>query len=143
MEDIYSMSVILRRIFDEKDLALHRHRTRQYRRLGPFPPRSRDGLCFREELQPLFAVEMQVTQEAAPRPRETEHGQGNGNRNVDSNMSHIDFVDELPRVAPVRREYCRSVSIRVGVDEFDGIFEGVHVYDAQNGPEEFFGVADV
>lgn len=100
----------------------HRHSRLSRNTSVSFPPQRRDGLRLGVEVQPLLPVEVQVAQEAGPGSGEAEHGQRNRNRHVDADLAHIDFVDELARVAAVRGEDSRSVAVRVGVDYFDGVF---------------------
>ena len=79
--------------------------------------------------------------EAAPRSGEAEHGKRNGNWDVDANLPHVYFVDELPGMAAVRREDGRPVAIWIGVDDFYGFVQGIGVHDAQNRTEYFLLVA--
>lgn len=86
---------------------------------------------------------MKISKKTGSGPSEAEHGQGYGDWDVDTDLPHVDFVHELPCVIAIGGEYRRAVTVGVGVDELDGVFESVCVYDAQNGTEDFFFIAFV
>lgn len=79
--------------------------------------------------------------EAAPRSGEAEHGKGNGNWDVDTDLPHVYFVNELPGVAAVRCEDGCAVAIRIGVDDFYGFIQSIGIHDAQDWTKYFFLVA--
>lgn len=84
---------------------------------------------------------MLVPPEAPPRAREAEHRQGNGDGDVDSDLPRVDLVDELAGVAAARGEDRRAVAVGVGVDDLDGVLEGVSVHEAEDRAEYFLAVA--
>lgn len=117
------------------------HRYRRFGHSSSLPPQRGDGLSLRIKVQSLFAVEMQIAMETASGSGKTEHGQWNWNWNVNTDLSNIDFVDELPGKWPAGCENGSTVSIRVAIYNLDGIFECIGVHDRKNRPENLFFVA--
>lgn len=87
-------------------------------------PQLRYGLGLQVEVDSLFSIEVRVSEEAAPRSGEREHGQRNGNGNIDSDLSYVDLLHEFPGSRSVSCENAGSVSVGVLVDELDGIVNG-------------------
>jgi hypothetical protein len=74
-----------------------------------------------------------------PTPRE--HGQRHGNRNVNSNLPHVDLPLEFPSGCTGLSEDGGPVTILVLVDDLDSLVEGFGLEDDEHGSEDLFVVA--
>jgi hypothetical protein len=104
-------------------------------------PVSSNSLCLSEELNSLSAIEVEVTTEGSARASEGNHRERNRDRDVDTNLTDIDFMLEFASCSAASSEDGGTVTVRVGVDELDGVFESVDLHDTESGGEDFFLVA--
>lgn len=72
---------------------------------------------------------------------EGEHGKGDGDGNVDSNLAGLDLLLEASRGCAGACEDGGAVAVFVGVDEGDGVVEGGDVEADEDGAEDFLLVA--
>ena len=63
-------------------------------------------------------------------------GDRDGNGHVDADHADVDLAREEPRRVTVTREDRHAVPVGVAVHEGDGVVEGRHARDAENGAED-------
>lgn len=68
------------------------------------------------------------------RPAERRDGDGDGN--VDADLSRLDVVGEVSRRGAGRRVDGSAVSVRVGVDDLDGFVDRFRLNDVESGAKK-------
>lgn len=76
----------------------------------------------------VFAVKMVIAEEGTLVAGEAEHRQGNWNGNVNANLARFDSVYERPGCRAVCCEDRRAITVRVSVDDIDGLLGRVNKY---------------
>ena len=74
-------------------------------------PVGSDGLDLSIELNSLLAIKVQVPTDGGPASSEGEHGQWDGNRYIDANLSDIHFVLELSSGGTRLCEHGTSITV--------------------------------
>jgi len=72
---------------------------------------------------------------------EGEHGKRHGDGDVDADLADVNLVRELPGSSAGVGEEGSAVSVRVLVDEGDGLIKGVNVQANKGGSEDLLSVA--
>ena len=93
------------------------------------------------ELHGALPIEVRGAPHTVLVAREGEHGQRNGNRQVDSDLSGLDLSLELASSMAVPCENRCSVSPTVVVDKSNCTLQSIGTSDQHNWPEDFFIVA--
>lgn len=106
-------------------------------------PEAGHSLLLGVELHARFAVESvgSATCHGLLVAGEREHGKGDGDGNVDSNLAGLDLLLEASRGCAGSGEDGGAVSVFVCVDEGDGVVEGGDVEADEDGTEDFLLVA--
>ena len=106
-------------------------------------PEAGDSLLLSVELHTGLAVESvgSATGDGLLVAGEGEHGKGDGNRDVDSNLTGLDLLLEASRGCAGACEDGGAVAVFVCVDEGDGVVEGGDVEADEDGTEDFLLVA--
>ncbi|KAH3685084.1 hypothetical protein WICPIJ_003961 [Wickerhamomyces pijperi] len=84
------------------------------------PPGGDDSLWLSEELEGRWTVEVQITQERSLVGGETVLGDTDWNGSVDTDLTNVDFLDELRSIGTVSGENSNRVTKDVLVDEVNG-----------------------
>lgn len=100
------------------------------------PPGS-DSLPLSVELNGSFTVEVSSSPHRSLVSSEREHREWDRNRQVDSNLSGLDFVLEFSSVSSGLGENGNTITPRVAVDELDGLIKSLHSADDHNRSKEF------
>jgi hypothetical protein len=93
------------------------------------------------EVDTTSSVERNVSKCASLVPAPREHGQGHGNGNVNSDLSHVNLPLEFPSGSTGLSENGGSVAILVLVDDLESLIESLGVEDDENRSEDLFVVA--
>ena len=101
----------------------------------------RTHLILSVEVDTAPSVERNIAKGTGLIPTPREHGQRHGNRNVNSNLSHINLPFVFPSSGARLGKDGGSVTILVLVDDLEGLIESVGVEDDKNGSEDLFMVA--
>jgi hypothetical protein len=101
----------------------------------------RTHLILSVEVDTTPSVERNITKSTSLVPTPREHGQRHRNRNVNSNLSHVDLPFEFPSSGTGLGEDGGSVTILVLVDNLEGLVESLGIEDDEDGPEDLFVVA--
>lgn len=106
-------------------------------------PEASHSLLLGVELHTRLAVESvgSATSHGLLVAGEREHGKGDGNGNVDSDLTGLDLLLEASRGCAGAREDGGAVAVFVCVDEGDGVVEGGDVEADEDGPEDLLLVA--
>jgi len=104
-------------------------------------PERGNSLEFSVKLEALFTVKVLVTPETASSTSETEHWKWHRDWNVDTDLTDINFVGELPGGGTVVGEDSSSVSVWVGVDHINSGIHGISAHADENWSEDLFLVA--
>ena len=106
-------------------------------------PEASHSLLLGVELHTGLAVESvgSATGDGLLVASEREHGEGDGDGNVDSNLAGLDLLLEAGRGCARACEDGGAVAVFVGVDEGDGVVEGGDVEADEDGAEDFLLVA--
>ena len=93
------------------------------------PPQTRHGLSLRIKAQPWLSIKR-----IRPSPRNTllisreaEHRQRHGDRDVYPDLAGLDVLLEVAGGRPAAGENGDAVAVFVGVDEGDGVVDGLDV----------------
>lgn len=97
-------------------------------------PATGDGLGLSIELHDLLAVRTQIAKFGAARTGEAEERDRYRDRNVDADLAHIDFVLEFSRRRTALGKQTGAIAERVGVDQRNGLVEGVDPDAGRTGP---------
>lgn len=84
-----------------------------------------DGLPLGVESHSTLSVEVGGSPHGLLVTGEGEHGQGDGDWEVDTNLSSLDFVNEFSGVSSGSGKDSCTVSVRVIVDKLDGVLNSV------------------
>jgi len=106
-------------------------------------PEASDSLLLGVELHTGLAVESvgSATSDGLLVAGEREHGEGDRDGNVDSNLAGLDLLLEAGRRCAGACEDGGAVAVFVGVDEGDGVVEGGDVEADEDRAEDFLFVA--
>lgn len=104
-------------------------------------PQLGNSFGLRVEFDSLFAIEMIVAQKAAAGAGEREHWQWHWNGYIHTDLSDIDLVYEFAGGGTVGCENSGTVTVRVFVDDVDGMIQGVGEQTHQNGAKDFLTIA--
>ena len=116
-------------------------------RKGPcqlLPERSagqRTHLILSIEVDATPPIERNIAKCARLVPTPRKHRQRHGNRNINSDLSHVDLPLVLPSSSPRLGEDCGSVTILVLVDNLESFVESLGIEDNKDGSENLFVVA--
>jgi hypothetical protein len=105
-----------------------------------FPPCS-DGFELGIEPNTVLAVEVEVSSEGSLATSEGEHGEGNGDRDVHTNLSNFHLILELSSSGSRSGEDSSTITPSIAVNEVDTFLEGVDFHTHKHGAEDFFLVA--
>src|SRR5918993_2897230 len=103
-------------------------------------PALRDDLGPRVEADAVGPVDVLLAEEAALPPAEGVVGHGHGNRHVDADHADLHATGELAGRAAVRGEDGRAVPVGVGVDQVDGVVDGVRAQHREDRTEDLLPV---
>src|SRR5262245_10309988 len=112
----------------------HVKRAARWNTAGPAP---RDGLRARVELHGLDAVDVEIAKERLLPAAERVERHRHRNRYVDAHHADLHVLLEEPRRRTRSREQGRSVSIRIAVDQCNGVLELAHANDDEHRSENF------
>lgn len=104
-------------------------------------PEGGGGLALGVELDTGLSVEGDVTEERALGARPVEHGEGNGDGNVDTNLSGLGLLLELAASGTRVGEDGGTVSVPVLVDDLDSLVHGLSRDDGKHGAKDLVGVS--
>ena len=106
-------------------------------------PEAGHSLLLGVELHARLAVESvgSTTSDGLLVAGEGEHGKGDGNRDVDSNLAGLDLLLEASRGCAGACEDGGAVAVFVGVDKGDGVVESGNVEADKDRAEDFLLVA--
>lgn len=92
-------------------------------------PQAGDGLPLCVESEAVLAVEVCGTGagNAGLVASEAEHGQGDGDGYIDTNLAGFKFFLEQRCCGAGLCEDCGSVAVRIGIDQVDGVLGGLNL----------------
>lgn len=91
----------------------------------------------------LVATECDITQEASLIPTPAEHGQWNGNWNINANLTDFNLALKLPSCCAWLRENGCSIAIPIAIDNAYSVVKSVGINNAKNRSKYFFSVAEL
>mmetsp|Transcript_21072 Transcript_21072/g.35935 ORF Transcript_21072/g.35935 Transcript_21072/m.35935 type:complete len:221 (+) Transcript_21072:642-1304(+) len=93
-------------------------------------PVGSDCLDLSVKLDSLLSVEVNISSDGSSVPRKGEHGQRDGDRHIDSHLSHINLVLEFACRCTILGENGTSVPVRILLDHIHGLLEcfGLQAY---------------
>src|SRR5471032_3008176 len=103
-------------------------------------PAAGDGFGLGVELHHLLAVRAQIAEFRTTGTGEAEERYRHRDRDVDADLADVDFALEFTRRRAALGEQASAVTERVGVDQGDGLVEGVDFQHHQHRAEDFLGV---
>lgn len=101
----------------------------------------RDRLVAGVKVQSRLSVETNVSQNGSFVARPSEHWQGNGHGDIDSNLTGIDRFFKFACSGAVGCEDGRAVAVLVVVDQMDRLVERLDLDDDQRRPENLLVVS--
>ena len=104
-------------------------------------PAGGDGLDLSVEVDGGLSVEVSGSDEGGAGSGEAEEGERYRDGHVDTNLSDINLVLEFASGSSRAGEDCSSISVGVGVDQLNGLFQGINIDTNQNGTEDLLSVA--
>jgi hypothetical protein len=107
------------------------------------PPQTRDRLRLGIKTQPGLPIKRigAPARNALLVAGEAEHGQGDGDGDVDADLAGLDVLLEVGGRRAGAGEDGDAVAVLVGVDERDGVVDGVDVQAYEDRAEDLFRVA--
>src|ERR1035438_10092163 len=96
-----------------------------------------DYLLFGIELDSVASLGMEIAEEARLPSAEWKVRNGCCHANVDADVPGGSFVLETPRRRAIGGEQRRSVAVLALLDDGNGVFKRIRVYEAQNRAEDF------
>src|SRR5690606_42079699 len=94
-------------------------------------PARRDGFRLRPEMHRLLAVGSEVPQLGGTGPGKAEPGDAHRNRDIDTDLTDVDAVLDVARVATVPAGDCHAIATSAVVDEGDGVGQRIQATAAQ------------
>ncbi len=98
------------------------------------------NLILSVEIESTFSVEAKITQSAALVSTPREHGQRNGNGDINTNLTDVHFNFEFTAGSARLGEDCSTVTVVVVVDDVDCIVQVVGLENDQDGTENLLSM---
>jgi len=93
------------------------------------------------EVDATPSVERNIPKRTSLVPTPREHGQGHGNRNVNSDLAHVNLPLVFPSGGTRLSEDGGSVTVLVLVDDLESFIKSLGVHDDEDGSKDLFLVA--
>jgi len=105
------------------------------------PPEDSGSLILSIEIDTTSSIKWDISKRTGLVPTPRKHGQRHGNRDINSNLSHVDLPLEFPSGCTGLSEDGGAVTILILVDDLDGLVKSLGLEDDEHGSEDLFMVA--